>query len=268
MSFAKLEHLNLYYEIHGSGETIILISDLLESSQSWQFVINKLSQHFQVILFDNRCVGRSDICISKFNIEDLASDTVGLMDVLKIKKAHIVGHGAGGFIAQEIAIQYPDRVNKLVLEATAPFSNNRQNQLLSNLSSLLDKDTDRELWFRNYYFWIYSTNFLENTEFVDSLIDFNLSYVNPNNIESFKHHANAISAYDSSNRLSEIKAETLIIIGEEDILMMPTDSEKLYQGISMASYPVYLERTGHSIHNENPKKFIHTLLGFFLKYTR
>ena len=268
MSIAKFEHLNLYYEIHGSGESIILIADLLESSQSWQFIINKLSLHFKVILFDSRCVGRSGVCISKFEIKDLAFDTVSLMDFLKIEKAHIVGHGVGGFVAQEIAIQYPERVNKLVLEATAPFSNPRQNQLLQNYCNLLDKDTDRELWFRNYYFWIYSANFLENTEFVDSLIEFNLSYINPANIEAFKHHVNAISAFDSRNRLNQIKAETLIIIGEEDILMMPTDSEKLYQGISMASYPVYLERTGHSIHNENPKNFIHTLLGFFLKYNR
>ena len=51
--------------------------------------------------------------------------------------------------------------------------------------------------------------------------------------------------------LNQIKAETLIIIGEEDILTLTSDSEKLYQGISMASYPVYFEHTGHSVHNEN-----------------
>ncbi len=268
MSIAKLEHINLYYEIHGSGESIVFIADLLESSQSWQFITNKLSLHFQVILFDNRCVGRSSECKSEFSIKDLAFDTVQLLDFLKIERAHIIGHGTGGFIAQEIAINYPEKVNKLVLEATAPFSNSRQIQLLNNYYNLLERETNRELWFRNYYFWIYSANFLENTEFVDSLVEFNLSYINPSNIKTFKHHVDAISGFDSRNRLNQIKAETLIIIGEEDILMMPTESEKLYQGISMASYPVYLERTGHSIHNENPKNFIHTLLGFFLKYNR
>ncbi len=53
MSFAKLKNLDLYYEIHGSGEPILFIPDLLESSQSWQFLTNTLSKHFKLIFFDN-----------------------------------------------------------------------------------------------------------------------------------------------------------------------------------------------------------------------
>lgn len=268
MSIAKLENINLYYEIHGIGEPIVFIPDLLESSQSWQFIINKLSRHFQLILIDNRCVGKSDSLKSEFTISDMANDTIALLDFLKIKQAHILGHGMGGFIAQEIAICYPERVNKLVLEATAPYANARQNQLLNNFYNLLEKETDRTLWFRDYFLWIYSAKYLENSDFIDALIEFNLSYVNPTNITDFKYQIDAIAAYDSSSRLNEIKAETLIIIGEEDILTLAPDSEKLYQGISMASYPVFFERVGHSVHNEDPKNFIHTLLGFFLKYDR
>ena len=268
MPIAQLENISLYYEIHGKGDPVIFIPDLLESSQSWQFIVNKLSKHFQLILFDNRCVGKSGCSSSEITISTMADDTVALMGFLKIDKAHIIGHGMGGFIAQEIAIKFPGKVDKLVLEATAPHSNLRQNQLLNNFYNLLKKDTDRELWFRDYFLWIYSAQFLENKDFIDALIEFNLSYVNPNKIEDFKHQIDAIQSYDSSNNLNQIKAETLIIIGEEDILTFASDSEKLYQGISMASYPVYFEKTGHSIHNENPKNFIHTLLGFFLKYVR
>ncbi len=268
MPIAKLENINLYYEIHGIGEPIVFIPDLLESSQSWQFVVNKLAKHFQLILIDNRCTGQSDCPETEFSISDMAEDTVKLLDFLKIEKAHILGHGMGGFIAQDIAINFPHRVNKLVLEATAPFSNARQNQLLNNFNNLLEKDTDRTLWFRDYFLWIYSAPYLENTDFINALIEFNLSYVNPSDIANFRYQIDAIATFDSSSKLSEIKAETLIIIGEEDILTLASDSEKLYQGISMASYPVYFERAGHSVHNENPKNFIHTLLGFFLKYDR
>lgn len=268
MPIAKLEKINLYYEVHGIGEPIVFIPDLLESSQSWQFVANKLAKHFQLILIDNRGVGRSDKSETEFSISDMAGDVIALLDFLKIQKSHILGHGMGGFIAQEIAINYPERLLKLVLEATAPYPNARQKQLLNNFNSLLEKETDRTLWFRNYFLWIYSAQYLENSDFINALIEFNLSYVNPTEITDFKFQTDAISAYDSSDQLGKIKAETLIIIAEEDILTLNTDSEKLYQGISMASYPVYFERSGHSVHNENPTNFIHTLLGFFLKYDR
>lgn len=268
MSIATLKEIKMYYEIHGVGEPIVFIPDLLESSQSWQFVVSKLAKHFKIILLDNRTVGKSNGSGSAFSISDMATDTVEMLDFLKIKKAHILGHGMGGFIAQEIAINFPERVNKLVLEATAPFPNARQNQLLSNFNKLLVKATDRTLWFKDYFLWIYSAKYLENTDFINALIEFNLSYVNPSNIDDFKYQIEAIAAYDSSSRLNKISSETLIIIGEEDILTLTEDSEKLYQGISMASYPIYFEKTGHSVHNENPRNFIHTLLGFFLKYDR
>ncbi|PKP34253.1 MAG: hypothetical protein CVU00_07760, partial [Bacteroidetes bacterium HGW-Bacteroidetes-17] len=153
MSIAQLKNINLYYEIHGKGDPVIFIPDILESSQSWQFIVNKLSKHFQLILFDNRCVGKSDCPSDDITISTMAEDTVALMEFLKIDKAHIVGHGMGGFIAQEIAIKFPGKVDKLVLESTAPYSNLRQNRLLNNFYNLLVKGTDRELWFRDYFLW-------------------------------------------------------------------------------------------------------------------
>lgn len=268
MSIAKLEHIDLYYEVHGTGEPVIFIADLLESSQSWHFIINTLSKHFKLILFDNRGIGKSNGISASFSVKDMAGDTVALMDHLKLKKAHIVGHGLGGFIGQEIAINHPERVEKLVLEATAPNSNQRCNQLLKHFHKLLESKTDLNLWLRNYFFWIYSAKFLENSEFIDALIEFNLNYSIPNYADAFKLQINSLENFDSTEKLNLIHSETLIIIGEEDIMTIPSDSEKLYQGINMASYPVYFEKTGHSVHNENPKNYIHTLLGFFLKYDR
>ena len=133
MPIAKLENINLYYEIHGNGEPIVFIPDLLESSQSWQFIITKLSKHFQLIMLDNRNVGKSDRSPTAFSISDMASDTINLIDFLKFDKVHIIGHGMGGFIAQDIAINFPEKVDKLVLEATAPFPNPRQNSAFKQL---------------------------------------------------------------------------------------------------------------------------------------
>ena len=127
MPIANLEHINLYYETHGKGEPLVLISDIGQDSQSWEFIINNLSRHFQVITFDNRCCGQSDYVNKKFTIKDMAIDTVGLLDFLDIQAAHILGHGMGGFIALELAINYPKRIFKLILEDTTPYSSLRNN---------------------------------------------------------------------------------------------------------------------------------------------
>lgn len=268
MPIANLEHINLYYESHGKGEPLILISDIGQDSQSWEYIINNLSRHFQVITFDNCCCGQSDYVNTKFTISDMAKDTVSLLDFLDIQETHILGHGMGGFVAQEIAINHPKRVFKLILEDTTPFSSLRNNMLLNNLLKLRAEKIDDELWLRELYFWLYSSKYLENTEFINALIEYHIKYPHKQTIEGFESQIRAFEKFDSRTKLKKIQAETLIIIGEDDILITTRDADKLYQGITIASYPVYIENSGHCIHQEKPKEFVHAILGFLYKYNR
>jgi pimeloyl-ACP methyl ester carboxylesterase len=268
MPIAKLKHIKLYYEIHGKGEPLMMLTDLADDIQTWQFIISNLSKHFQLILFDNRGSGRSDTPNTEYSIEQFANDSIALLDFLNIPKTHLLGHGMGGFIAQEIAIQYPERVLKLVLECSAPYSTIRNNQLYNIFQDLIESKIDKALWCKTYYYWIYSHNFLMDFEFMDALIQFNLSYPYAQSKIGFIRQIEAVSKFDSRIRLPKITAETLVIIGEEDILVRAKDAEKLYQGITMASYPVFIENCAHTIHNEDPKTFVHTVLAFLYKYIR
>lgn len=268
MPVAKLDHIDIYYEIHGKGEPLLMLADLGEDIQTWQFVVSNLSKHFQLILLDNRGSGRSSCPDTEYSIEQFAIDSIALLDFLNIPTTHILGHGMGGFIAQEIAIQYPERVMKLILECTAPYSTIRNNQLYRNFEELLETNLNKSHWLKSYYFWIYSHKYLEDTEFIEALIQFTLNYPHAQNSLGFKRQIEAISKFDSRTRLSKITAETLVMIGEEDILVRAKDAEKLYQGITMASYPVFIEKCAHALHNENPKAFVHAVLGFLYKYVR
>lgn len=268
MPVAKLKNINLYYEIHGKGEPLLMLTDIADDIQTWQFIISNLSKHFQLILLDNRGSGRSDTPENEYSIEQFARDSIELLDFIKIPKAHILGHGMGGFIAQEIAINNPERVLKLILECTAPYSTLRNNQLFNIFEDFEKNKIEKALWFKSFYFWIYSHKFLDDTEFMDALIQFNINYPNAQSALGFKRQIEALKKFDSRTRLSKITAETLVIIGEEDILIRAKDAEKLYQGITMASYPVFIEQCGHSIHNEDPKTFVHTVLSFLYKYIR
>jgi len=110
--------IELYYEIHGKGKPLVLISGLRYSLWQWHKMIPILAEYFQVITFDNRGVGQSDKPAGPYTAQMLAADTVGLLEALNIEMAIIMGHSMGGFIAQAMALGFPQRLGKLILCST------------------------------------------------------------------------------------------------------------------------------------------------------
>ena len=133
MPTAKIKNIDCYYEIYGEGVPMLLIGGLASDSQSWQGVIDGLMKDFKIIVFDNRGVGRTKCPEGSFDVKTMAEDAVMLLDSLGIEKANILGHSMGGYIAQEIAIAHPGRVDKLILESTAAVTSERNKTLFTNL---------------------------------------------------------------------------------------------------------------------------------------
>jgi pimeloyl-ACP methyl ester carboxylesterase len=114
----KTNNIELYYEIHGAGQPLVLISGLGYPLWQWHKMVPFLEEHFQVVTFDNRGVGLSDKPAGPYTAQMLAADTAGLLDALGIEKAIIVGHSMGGFVAQAMALDFPEKVEKLILCST------------------------------------------------------------------------------------------------------------------------------------------------------
>jgi 3-oxoadipate enol-lactonase len=115
MPKAKVNGININYKVQGHGEPLVLISGYAADQTAWMFQTRAFKKYYLVITFDNRGVGKTDKPGGAYSIKMMADDTVGLMDYLGIKKAHILGTSMGGEIAQVIAINYPERINKLIL---------------------------------------------------------------------------------------------------------------------------------------------------------
>src|SRR4029079_381434 len=111
--------IEMAYKMFGKGDPILLISPAQADMNYWEpSLIDTLSANHTIIVFDNRGVGNTSTGIKPFSIQQFANDTAGLLDALKIQKADVLGYSLGSFIAQQLAVTHPDKVNRLVLIAT------------------------------------------------------------------------------------------------------------------------------------------------------
>jgi pimeloyl-ACP methyl ester carboxylesterase len=191
----------------------------------------------------------------------MAQDVTKLLDFLKIERTHIVGHSMGGYIAQELAINYPERVNKLILESTAPVSSKRNNMLFEDIYNQLKKEGHNQAWFRRWVDLLFSQRLIADSAFVDAFINGSMEYLYLQKADGFKSQIDAIASFDARDKISAIKAKTLILEGKDDMLITPEEVKILAKNIHESVFQL-LDGVAHCIHIENPKLFTDTVLEF------
>jgi 3-oxoadipate enol-lactonase len=112
--------IDIYFEICGSGPPLTLIMGMGCSARQWQWMVPVFAESFKVITFDNRGAGRSGKPDMDYSTEMFADDTRALLDALDIPRTHLFGVSVGGMVAQQFALKYPERVDRLVLGCTMP----------------------------------------------------------------------------------------------------------------------------------------------------
>jgi len=261
MPKAKLNDISLYYEIYGKGYPLLLIGGLGSDCSSWLGIVKGLSPHFRTIVLDNRGCGRSGIGRGKCTVSKMAKDAVRLLDFLKIEKANVLGHSMGGYIAQELAINYSNRVNKLILESTAPVSSGKNNTLFKDIYNQLKKEGHSEGWFRRWAELLFSPKLLAGKSFVDMFVENSLKYPYLQKAEGLKKQIEAIRLFDARRKINVIKAKTLIIEGKSDILITAKEAVVLARNIKGSAFKL-LGGAAHCIHIENPRLFTDAVLKF------
>ncbi len=251
----KPEDAALYYEIHGEGTSLLLIPGLGSDGSSWGSVVTKLAGRFKVISLDNRGAGRSEVPATGYTVAQMAGDAVRLLDHLQIKKAHVLGHSLGGYIAQELAIDHPERVERLILESTAPVSSERNNALFLKFFRQLRDGGNAEAWFREWTRWLFSPECLGRKTFIEAFVKHGADYPYAPRAVGFRGQIEAIASFDSRAKLGRIKAQTLVMVGKEDRLIFPKEAETLAKGIPGSLFQC-IKDVGHCIHIENRDLFI------------
>jgi len=261
MSYFQVNGIDLYYEEHGKGTPLMLIAGLASDSQSWLPIIKKLSQHYHLIIFDNRGSGRTKPQDVETSIQAMADDCIALIRHLNLPSVHLLGHSMGGFIALNCAIQYPQYVLKLILVGTSAYNSKRNNTLFSDWSCYLENGMRETAWFRNIFYWIFSKHFFKDPDTVSTAVRLATEYPYPQTKTAFKNQVNAIKEFHCLKNLADIKSETLVIFGKEDLLFTPKENSKILHAIPRAE-SIFIARAAHSVQTERPKVFIKHVQAF------
>ena len=263
MSTIKVNDINIYYEIHGAGEPLVLVAGLATDSQSWLPIINDLAKKYQVVVFDNRGVGRTKPMDAETSISQMADDCVGLINKLGLSSVNLLGHSMGGMIALDCAIRYPEYFSKLIVASSSAFNTQRNTLLFDDWITYLNDEMKPELWFRNLFYWIFSRRFFENKEALKTAIQMSIDYPYPQSKSAYLNQVNAIKEFNCSEELSGIKPKTLIVNGEEDMLFSPDESYSILKTIPGAKFS-FIEGAAHSIFMEKPTEFVKVVKDFLM----
>ncbi|NVM31436.1 MAG: alpha/beta fold hydrolase, partial [Candidatus Helarchaeota archaeon] len=223
--------------------------------------IDDFSKKFKTIIFDNRGGGRTDKPEIEYSIKLLADDTVGLMDALQIQKAHLYGGSMGGMIAQELVLNYPERVEKLVIASSTcgfgryvlPYTK------VLELQDELQQITDGRERIKLLTPLCFTEEFKQKRpEVIEQLIQ--RAMKQPMGKDTFMNLSRAILKWDACRRLKTITNPTMVIHGAKDVMIPVNNAEIIAKKIPGVK-KVILENSGHSLLEEY-EKMVHAVIEF------
>ena len=261
MPIAEIENLNIYYEIIGQGEPLVMIRGVGSNVDHWYEQVPVLSQKYQLLVFDNRGIARSSDPGGPFFTRDMAADTAALMEAAGIKRAHVLGYSMGGMVAQEMALNYPEKVNGLILVATdcgITLRIKAQPEVARLFSDMVSLGTPEAKLAAAGCLFAKQT-FKTKTEVIQSYNEVSMRF--PASQEILGKQWAAITQHDACSRLQNISSPTLILTGSEDVLIPPENAKVMAQRIPDAQM-IAIDDGGHLFLIEQSEQFNEAVIDF------
>lgn len=251
---------SLYYETHGSGPPLLLVTGLSGTAAFWAHLVDDLAQHVTLILHDHRGTGRSSLSQIDYSVDQMADDALQLIDHLGFDKVHFAGHSTGGAIGQTLAIEHPTRLDRVVLSATWPGKDAYFDLFFTWRKRLL-LDVGREDYLRSILFAAKPPKWYRDhpeelaamtPEFIEERVP---------DLHCAASRLDAIMAFDRRTQAPQITNPCLVICASDDIVTPPYLSQEL-AGLIPNARLTLLPDGGHFYPQTRPDDFLEAVTGF------
>jgi pimeloyl-ACP methyl ester carboxylesterase len=263
MAYAIINRIRMHYEVAGAGDPVLMINGLSAPAANWALQVKALAEHFQVITFDNRGVGETDLPPEPVDtMAQLADDAAALLRHLKIARAHVIGASMGGTIAQELALRHSRLVRSLVLACTWAEADARFLHSIESWVALAYRVPVEERYRYVLYPWVYSPRFFEKKQNLEMAFQRAMAYPHQTRPEAIERQARGILAWNGTRvpQLGAIRVPTLVLVGREDVLTPPEFSRVLARLIRRARLTIL--PGGHAFFVEEADAFNRAVLRF------
>ena len=239
----------IHYEVHGAGDPVLLIMGLGSNAHGWYRTIPWLSERHEVIAFDNRGTGRSDVPDGAYSIAQMAADAAAVLDASGRDRVHVVGASLGGMIAQRFVLAYPQRSRSLVLVCTTPGGSQAARAGSDVLAALVEGGDDPSAVYRRNAWFLYGDDTRANHP---ERIEDDLVYRNkiPTTPTGYLGQLQAAMTHDAWDELPGLTLPTLVIHGDADLLVPTANGRLLAERIPGAEL-VLAPGAGHMLQSDS-----------------
>jgi len=265
MRVLKCNRISIAFEDVGRGDPLILIMGLSARGASWEDHLKEYVKHFRCIVVDNRGSGDSDKPDGPYTTRAMAHDIAELINQLDLPKVHVAGISMGGAIAQELAIHHPALIQSLTLISTWAKLPPYAAQVFDHLKDMRKTATPAE-FMKLLQLWIFAPPYYRSPENRNSMDEgCQTAHEGYMELHAFCAQADACISHDSVEGAVEIKAPTLITVGELDIFTPLELSRQLHELIADSTLCEF-ESAGHAHHWEDLQSFNAKTIEFMLEH--
>lgn len=259
MPIAQLEDGEIYYEVHGSGQPVMMVAGLGGVGSYWKSQVEPFAENYQIILHDHRGTGKSSRSKITYSLEQMARDTLGLMDALGIEQAHLVGHSTGASIGQILAIENPDRMGRIVMASGWTKADGFFRRCFEMRRELLLKSGPLAYvratpLFLHPSWWI--RDHIDDLEKAEADV-----YGSNPDVDIMNSRIDALLNFDVTDRLHDIRNEVLVL-GVRNDNLTPAYFSKELAGLIPGAQLTIMEEGGHAASQTMPDEFNRIVLDF------
>lgn len=249
----------IFYDERGDGSALLLIAGRMSTRRSWELQVPTFARHYRTLTIDNRDAGESDPATADYTLSDLAADCVALLDTLGIARAHVVGRSMGSAIAARLVVNYPERVDRLILACGGLFGRSATGDPPPSIAR--DTWIDDPIARRRQRADLTAAPgfFAAHPEALERLIEQDRG--NRITYEGVMRQMRSIADFPTRDQLAAIAAPTLALHGDRDQLIPLERGRELAASIPGARLLVF-PGVGHSPQLECTAEFDRAILAF------